>query len=86
MAWKMAICEKGHPEGTPHERGGDGCTNSCTFATEEEAEAAGVELLSRWLAPAHSFAREAKPGEGEVNHRFNFETGRPEATRGGFGS
>jgi len=51
-------------------------TNSCVFATKEEAEAAGVELLSRWFVPVDSRAVESdKP----VNYRFNFKINQPES-------
>jgi hypothetical protein len=50
-------------------------TNSCRYATREEAEAAGRELLSRWFAPTDS---RAVPAEEPVNYRFNLETGQNE--------
>ena len=43
-------------------------TNACVFATEEEATAAGNELLSRWYVP-ESF--EVRPTEDDVNYVFN---------------
>jgi hypothetical protein len=56
--------------------GNEWSSNSCVFATKEEAEAAGKELLSRWFVPIDSRAVEYN---GEVNYRFNFETNRPES-------
>lgn len=50
-------------------------SNSLRFATKEEAEAAGKELLSRWLVPTDSRATEC---EDLVNYRFNFDKYRPE--------
>jgi len=54
---------------------GSWSTNAVVFATKEEAEAAGRELLSRWWVPVDSRAAESTE---PVNYRFNFETGRPE--------
>jgi hypothetical protein len=54
---------------------GDWSTNSCRYATKEEAEAAGNELLSRWFMPDASRAAESSD---PVNYRFNFEAYRPE--------
>ena len=51
------------------------CSNACVYATKEEAEAAGHELLSRWFAPSDSRAVESNE---PVNYRFNFDTYRPE--------
>ena len=42
-------------------------TNACVFATEEEATAAGHELLSRWYVP-ESF--EVRPTDDPVNYTF----------------
>lgn len=50
-------------------------TNGVRFATKEEAEAAGNELLGRWFVPTASRAAES---EDEVNYRFNFDSYRPE--------
>ena len=47
-------------------------TNSCRFATREEAEEAGRELLSRWFAPSGFEVRES---EDPVNYRM--QDGRP---------
>jgi len=48
-------------------------SNSCRYATQAEAEAAGKELLSRWFVPTASRAAES---ENPVNARF--ENGRTE--------
>lgn len=45
-------------------------TNSCVYATKEEAEAAGRELLSRWWVPTDSRAVESNE---PVNYKFDFE-------------
>jgi len=49
-------------------------TNGVRFATREEADAAGHELLSRWFVPESFEVREAPES---VNYRFDFEAGRP---------
>ncbi len=54
---------------------GSWCSNGCAYATREEAEAAGKELMSRWMVPTDSRAVES---DQPVNYRFNFETYRPE--------
>ncbi len=67
MNWKYGI----------HERpNSNACFNACVYATREEAEAAGRELLSRWLSPSHYSLHETSD---PVNYRFNFETKRPES-------
>ena len=53
-------------------------TNSCVYATKEEAEAAGVELLSRWFVPSDSRAVESTE---KVNYHFNFEANKPESIK-----
>jgi hypothetical protein len=45
--------------------------NDLRFATKEEAEASGKELLTRWYTPTDSRAIESSD---PVRHRFNFET------------
>jgi len=50
-------------------------TNSCVYATREEATAAGRELLSRWTGPSGYTTIES---DEPANYRFNFESGRPE--------
>ena len=50
-------------------------SNACAYATREEAEAAGVELLSRWFVPSDSRAVES---DEKVNYRFNFDLYRSE--------
>jgi hypothetical protein len=50
-------------------------SNACVYATKEEAEAAGQELLNRWFVPTDSRAAESTD---PVNYRFNFVTYRPE--------
>jgi hypothetical protein len=44
-------------------------SNSLRFATKEEAEENGKELLSRWMVPTDSRATET---EDPVNYRFDF--------------
>jgi hypothetical protein len=44
--------------------------NALRFATKEEAEASGKELLSRWFVPTDSRAVES---DDPVNYRFNFD-------------
>jgi len=49
---------------------GDGdswSTNACVYATEQEAEDAGSELASRWLAVT---AWEPRPTDDDVNYEF----------------
>lgn len=53
---------------------GSWSSNSLRFATKEEAEAAGRELLSRWAVPISSRATET-PND-PANRRFDFEQGR----------
>ena len=65
MSWKMEVLVNG-----------EWGTNACVYATKEEAEAAGIELLSRWFLPTDSRAVESND---EVNYRFNFDTNRPES-------
>jgi hypothetical protein len=48
---------------------GKWATNALRFATKEEAEASGNELLSRWFVPSDSRAAES---EDPVNYRFDF--------------
>ena len=55
---------------------GSWSSNSCVYATRQEAEAAGRELLSRWFVPSDSRAVESNE---TVNYRFNFRSNRPEA-------
>lgn len=65
MAWKMEVttCD-------------DWASNACVFATKEEADAAGHELMSRWFAVRETRSVEvAKP----VNYRFDFEAYKPKA-------
>lgn len=50
-------------------------TNGCRYATEEEAQSAGNELLSRWMSPTGFEVRQTND---PVNYRFNFDSGRPE--------
>jgi hypothetical protein len=44
--------------------------NALRFATKEEAEESGNELLSRWFVPVDSRAVQS---EDEVNYKFDFE-------------
>lgn len=64
MSWKMEVCCQG-----------EWSTNGCRYATKEEAEAAGTELLSRWYVPTASRAAESTD---PVNWRFDFEAYKPE--------
>lgn len=64
-SWKMEVCTNG-----------TWASNACVYATKEEAEAAGVELLTRWFVPTASRAVES---DDAVNYKFNFEAFRPEA-------
>ena len=50
-------------------------TNACRYATREEAENAGHELMSRWFACTETRAAESTDA---VNYRFNKETWRNE--------
>ena len=54
---------------------GSWSTNSCRFATEKEADAAGRELLSRWWVPTGHRAVESSDS---VNYRFNFDANKSE--------
>lgn len=45
-------------------------TNALRFATEKEAAAAGVELLSRWYVPTDS---RPAPSDDPINYRFDFD-------------
>ena len=67
MSWKMQVCVSG-----------EWSTNSCRYATREEAEAAGRELLSRWFAPSDSRAVES---EDPVNYEFVEGSARPLALK-----
>lgn len=49
-------------------------TNSLRFATKDEAERAGVELLDRWYVPTDSRAAES---DDEINAEFPVGTSRP---------
>lgn len=49
-------------------------SNSLRFATKEEAEKAGIELLSRWWVPIDSRAAESND---PVNYRFDETINRP---------
>ena len=63
-SFKTEVCVKG-----------EWSTNACVYATRKEAEEAGKELLSRWMAPEDSRAVES---DEPVNYKFNFETYRSE--------
>lgn len=48
-------------------------SNALRFATKEEADNYGVELLSRWWVPtAHRVAESTDP----VNYKFDYAAGR----------
>ena len=47
---------------------GKWASNACVYATREEAESAGNELLSRWFVPVDSRAVESSE---KVNYRFD---------------
>lgn len=51
---------------------GEWATNSCVYATHDEAFHAGRELMSRWMAPTDSRVVTAPDGA-HPNYRFNFE-------------
>lgn len=51
--------------------GDEWATNNCAYATKEEADEAGREMLTRWFVPTDHEARES---DQEVNARFNFES------------
>jgi hypothetical protein len=55
---------------------GSWSSNALRFATKEEAEASGKELLNRWYVPTDSRAAESSD---PVNYRFNFDTQKNEA-------
>ena len=50
-------------------------TNACRYATREEAESAGHELMSRWFSCKETRVAESTD---PVNYRFNAETYRNE--------
>lgn len=50
----------------------DGGYNAQRFATEKEANAAGKELMGRWMAMT---GWRVEASEDEVNYRFDFEQG-----------
>ena len=60
MSWKPEVFVDGQWAG-----------NALRFATKEEAEASGRELLSRWFVPTDSRAAES---DDPVNYRFDFES------------
>ena len=62
-SWKTEVCVSGK-----------WATNALRFATREEAEKAGVELLSRWFVPTDSRAAESND---PVNYRFDDAIFRP---------
>ncbi len=64
-SWKTEVCVDGQ-----------WATNALRFATKNEAEAAGQELLSRWWVPTDSRAAES---DDPVNYKFDFNAGRPVA-------
>lgn len=49
-------------------------TNSCVFATKEEADAAGHELMRRWFAVRKTRSTEVNE---TVNYTFDFDAYRP---------
>lgn len=53
---------------------GDEATNAVRYATWEEADAAGRELLSRWFLPERY---EVRGTDDPVNYRFDFDRNRP---------
>lgn len=50
-------------------------TNNCFYESEEEAQAAGKELMSRWFVPIDCVVVKSN---NPVNYRFNFEVYKPE--------
>ena len=61
------------------EKNDEWATNSCVFASWEEANAAGDELLSRWFGPD---VHEPRPSDKAVNYRFDFAAWKPERIEG----
>jgi hypothetical protein len=53
----------------------DFTSNGLVFATKEEAESYGAELLSRWYGADRI---EARQSDEPPTHRFNYETYRAE--------
>lgn len=66
-SWKMEVLVQG-----------TWSSNACVYATKDEAEAAGVELLQRWFLPIASRAVENTTGK-PVNYKFDFTAQRPVA-------
>ena len=56
MSWKAEVCADG-----------SWSSNALRFATKEEAEKSGRELLSRWMVPTDSRAAES---DDPVNYKF----------------
>ena len=63
ISWKTEVCVDG-----------EWATNALRFATQDEAEKAGRELLSRWWVPTDS---RAAVSSDPVNYRFDNESYRP---------
>ena len=72
MGWKMGVygVACGNTKDKP-------AYNGCTFATKEEAERAGEELLMRWYVPDGTVAVEF-PDEAP-NYEFPADASRPRA-------
>jgi hypothetical protein len=62
-SWKTEVCVDGK-----------WATNALRFATQDEAEKAGRELLSRWWVPTDSRAAQS---DEPVNYVFDDAVGRP---------
>lgn len=61
-SWKTEVCVDGK-----------WASNAVRFSSKAEAEAAGVELLSRWFVPTDSRAAES---DDPVNYVFDFKINR----------
>lgn len=61
MSYKMEVIA---------ERDGNWASNACVYATKKEAEDAGRELMSRWMAVREYRAVESTDA---VNYRFDSE-------------
>jgi hypothetical protein len=67
MSWKMEVA-------TYHNGQEGWASNAAAYATKEEAEAAGAELLTRWTLPhAYRAVESTQP----VNYRFDAELNKP---------
>lgn len=65
MSWKMEVLVQGKWS-----------SNACVYETQDEAKAAGAELLSRWMVPEDYRAVESSE---PVNYKF--ENGKPQSIK-----